>query len=486
MGRFILVDLRPYVTKAPVQPLYYPAKIQQRLGHLIQLVWFHGNMYPGPARRPTSHYFTMNANDCLIAHQSIFHAREEGSEAGTVAIPPLLDEDSVDRGAKYRDSSLLTALHQASGELLDIIQGRKNHILWTLFMLHWERLPDTTVSQKQLLYAYDFSADFDFPLFPANDATALLFVRNFETIARETAGASGVHIAVVHEVAGVFFRTVAARHHLGLPPSNDQLILLLSYHRYIPLDSDFRRSLSATQRDALDGRLARNTSDYEQVQKAFNGRLALKRSIQMHLGDTFTTAASPIHAELHNGQPFLFPPGRTPTPYSFESLPPLPHEFREIKLYDGPPQPKPRPKPVGTTPKAPAPPPVTLVHSSPVWVLLVPLPQGQQPVPRGSNDEPIHGPSSTPGSQGKKEQTAEDDKNNTKPAGKKAKGDARVVGTRTLRARDSTGVAVTRKRAGAPSEETRSTKKRKVADRYIDVLEDAEGNRYPVLDDEKS
>lgn len=482
MGSFILVDIRPHVTKPPSRPLYYPARVHARSGHLIQLAWFHGNMYAGRGGRPTAHYFTMNANDCLTAHQSIFHAREAGAKGGTIAIPPLLDEDSVDRGAKYRDPSLLTALHQASGELLDIIQGKKDHLLWTLFHRHWQCLPKTRVSQKQLLFAYEFSMDFNFPLFPANDATALLFVRNFEAIVMKTPGASNVHNAIVHELAAVFFRAVAVRHHLGLPPSNDRLLLLLSYRRHVPPNSKLRNSLSAVERDALDGRLVRHASEYELVQKSFSGKVAVTRCIQLHLSEAFTSAESPIHAEMLSSHQFVFPPGHTPPPQPFEALPPLPVEFREVKLYNGPPRFKPKARPAGTTARPPAPPPVILLDSSPVWWLLGPSVEEAHELQGDEHRREDREDPEDPENSEDPEYT-EHASNAAKRKRKKTLSEAPQ--TRKLRARNSAGVAVTQKRKAAPSSQMRPARRRRVGERYITVLEDAEGRRYELPDNEQ-
>ncbi|KAJ3528438.1 hypothetical protein NMY22_g9411 [Coprinellus aureogranulatus] len=373
MGQFILVDTRPYTAEAFRHPLYYPARIHARVGGLVQLLWFHGNMYPDPAHRPTSAYFTMNANDCLLAHKSLLHAMEEGSERGTIAIPPSLDDASVDPGMGYRNNALLMALHQASGNLLDIIQGKSTHLIWSLFHCHWQRLA-SSASQKQALFVYQFSQDFDFPIFPADDTTAQLFVSYFARIAMQTVGASSVHIAIVHQLATTFFRAVATRHHLGLSPSSDPLVLLLAYHGSIPPTARFRQNLSAIEQDALDGRLVRDRSDYELAQAVSNG--SLNQSIQLHLGPKFTHLDSPIRAELPNSQPFVFPVGNTPVPLASDSLPPLPAEFRQVRLYE-PPHSKPRPRPVGIIPKEPTPPPTTLLPCSPLWAFVEPLPSRQ-------------------------------------------------------------------------------------------------------------
>ncbi|KAJ3506663.1 hypothetical protein NMY22_g17175 [Coprinellus aureogranulatus] len=370
IGRFILADIRPHAAAAPQSPLYYPAKICDRRGQTVHLVWFNGNMYPNPDQRPTSPFFTMNANDCLLAHQSPFHAVGEASKQGTIAIPPSLDQDSTDRGIKSCDATLLAALHQASGEFISIVQGRKPHILWALYDDYWQYRGNGT-PQKQLRSAYLFSLDFDFPIFPAHDATALLFARYFRDIARDTARASNVHIAIVHEIATVFFRTIVARHHLGTTPSNDPLISLLAFRGVTPPTSNFHRRLSPIEREALEGRLIREPSDYELAAKVPSGRL--HRTIQPHLASTFTSAVSPIRAELPDSQVFPFPPGIVSKPQSFERLPPLPMEFRESNLHASSSGPGPRSRPTQTTEKRRAPAIVTLLDSSPVWLLLPPL-----------------------------------------------------------------------------------------------------------------
>lgn len=403
---------------------------------------------------------------------------------GTIAMPPILHPAAFDE-MLFRDERLIPVLHQITGVIFEVLQGRHDHPILPIFEHSFNRVKGAS-SQSQMRTITNFLDLFYFPIFPSHEAMLQPFLRYFEQVARATPHISNVHLTIVHALGSILLRTAATRAHLGLSSSHDILVFLLGYSGRVP--AQLNAALTNEERAACSGDLARVPTIYEEVYAASKQRL--KRSIRVELQPEVNYRTSQIRTILPNGQPYPFPEQCDEEPRSLDNLPPMPVEFREYlppkPLPDGQ---RPKPRPLGTTPRAPIPPPVTLDGATPVFRFLKPLNavDEDQPEQKNSQDDQVKStlPHNLPPTveRRKRKCTSEDageDDSDYKAQGSHSahtKASNTSAPARTLRARGPSGTAVTR-RTTVAAPPGRPAKRRKVADRYIDMLEDSEGKLH--------
>jgi hypothetical protein len=300
---------------------------------------------------------------------------------GAIAIPSVLQNGAIDEDdSEVYDRALITVLQNSSLAILDILDGRGPHRIWSI-LTHW--LKESTISgtRDPVAATVNFAMAFNFPLLPAHRRHIEPFLSIVEKASRATNTFENAHYHVVSQVASILFHVVATRFHLRRAVGDDNLIFMFAYHGAVEDES----SLSSLERDAYQGQLVRTPTMYEQayassIPSVVDTRVlslegtvaALRCVIRTNIVDV-TPETSPIRAILP-ALSFSFP--TTPTDLGLAEvtpglrpLPVLPRELRHL-ITMPPETPRPRPRPVGPGRPAPTPKTERTLHLSPVLTIL--------------------------------------------------------------------------------------------------------------------
>ncbi|KAJ7431676.1 hypothetical protein FB451DRAFT_1381426 [Mycena latifolia] len=114
------------VLKTRQKGKYYPAKVLQRKGGIVDLEWYPGNIY-APYDKPKTISFSISTSECMAACGPLAAANlYSKTTCGKIRWPIRLLDDAAENHS-YKNPAISQALTDARGAVVDICLGKLDH-----------------------------------------------------------------------------------------------------------------------------------------------------------------------------------------------------------------------------------------------------------------------------------------------------------------------------------------------------------------------